>query len=108
MFGIENFQRGTRCKRRRKQRKVRWCSRKYLRVFMVPIEFALVDSRLTMDFHIVEEEAIIPTKPLRNKIAVFRTHLKLQEEERKRGDNCVPEVSSELDIIEVDPETRRC
>ena len=36
-------------------------------------------TRLTMDFHtnkrIVEEVAIIPTKPLRNKIAGFVTHL---------------------------------
>ncbi|XP_058463616.1 small ribosomal subunit protein eS17 [Topomyia yanbarensis] len=82
-------------------------------------------TRLTMDFHtnkrIVEEVAIIPTKPLRNKIAGFVTHLmkrlrnsqvrgisiKLQEEERERRDNYVPEVSAlEQDIIEVDPETK--
>ncbi|XP_055625541.1 40S ribosomal protein S17 [Toxorhynchites rutilus septentrionalis] len=82
-------------------------------------------TRLTMDFHtnkrIVEEVAIIPTKPLRNKIAGFVTHLmkrlrhsqvhgisiKLQEEERERRDNYVPEVSElEQDIIEVDPETK--
>lgn len=82
-------------------------------------------TRLTMDFHtnkrIVEEVAIIPTKPLRNKIAGFVTHLmkrlrhsqvrgisiKLQEEERERRDNYVPEVSAlEHDIIEVDPETK--
>uniref|UniRef100_U5EZC1 Small ribosomal subunit protein eS17 n=1 Tax=Corethrella appendiculata TaxID=1370023 RepID=U5EZC1_9DIPT len=82
-------------------------------------------TRLTMDFHtnkrIVEEVAIIPTKPLRNKIAGFVTHLmkrlrhsqvrgisiKLQEEERERRDNYVPEVSAlEQDIIEIDPETK--
>ncbi|XP_052871992.1 small ribosomal subunit protein eS17 [Anopheles bellator] len=82
-------------------------------------------TRLTMDFdtnkRIVEEVAIIPTKPLRNKIAGFVTHLmkrlrhsqvrgisiKLQEEERERRDNYVPEVSAlEQDIIEVDPETK--
>ncbi|XP_055606786.1 40S ribosomal protein S17 [Uranotaenia lowii] len=82
-------------------------------------------TRLTMDFHtnkrIVEEVAIIPTKPLRNKIAGFVTHLmkrlrhsqvrgisiKLQEEERERRDNYVPEVSAlEQDVIEVDPETK--
>jgi len=82
-------------------------------------------TRLTLDFHtnkrIVEEVAIIPTKPLRNKIAGFVTHLmkrlrhsqvrgisiKLQEEERERRDNYVPEVSAlEQDIIEVDPETK--
>ncbi|XP_058816686.1 small ribosomal subunit protein eS17-like [Topomyia yanbarensis] len=82
-------------------------------------------TRLTMDFHtnkrIVEKVAIIPTKPLRNKIASFVTHLmkrlrnsqvrgisiKLQEEEHERRDNYVPEVSAlEQDIIEVDPETK--
>ncbi|CAH1981802.1 unnamed protein product [Acanthoscelides obtectus] len=82
-------------------------------------------TRLTLDFHtnkrICEEIAIIPTKPLRNKIAGFVTHLmkrlrhsqvrgisiKLQEEERERRDNYVPEVSAlEHDIIEVDPETK--
>jgi len=82
-------------------------------------------TRLTLDFHtnkrIVEEVAIIPTKPLRNKIAGFVTHLmkrlrhsqvrgisiKLQEEERERRDNYVPDVSAlEQDIIEIDPETK--
>ncbi|KAF4520762.1 hypothetical protein B566_EDAN007391 [Ephemera danica] len=102
-------------------------------------------TRLTLDFHtnkrICEEIAIIPSKPLRNKIAghsVFKalmekrislqlelswfvTHLmkrlrhsqvrgisiKLQEEERERRDNYVPDVSAlESDIIEVDPETK--
>ncbi|CAG9766443.1 unnamed protein product [Ceutorhynchus assimilis] len=82
-------------------------------------------TRLTLDFHtnkrLCDEIAIIPTKPLRNKIAGFVTHLmkrlrhsqvrgisiKLQEEERERRDNYVPEVSAlEHDIIEVDPETK--
>lgn len=82
-------------------------------------------TRLTLDFdtnkRICEEIAIIPTKPLRNKIAGFATHLmrrlrhsqvrgisiKLQEEERERRDNYVPEVSAlEHDIIEVDPDTK--
>ena len=82
-------------------------------------------TKLTLDFdinkRIIEEVALIPTKSLRNKIAGFITHLmkrlqrstvrgisiKLQEEERERRDNYVPEVSAlELDIIEVDAETK--
>uniref|UniRef100_A0A8D8XGH3 Small ribosomal subunit protein eS17 n=1 Tax=Cacopsylla melanoneura TaxID=428564 RepID=A0A8D8XGH3_9HEMI len=82
-------------------------------------------TKLTLDFHtnkrICEEIAIIPTKPLRNKIAGFVTHLmkrlrhsqvrgisiKLQEEERERRDNYVPEISAlEQDVIEVDSETK--
>ncbi|KAF4612798.1 hypothetical protein D9613_011846 [Agrocybe pediades] len=83
--------------------------------------------RLTLDFHtnkrIIDEVAVVPSKRLRNKISGFTTHLmkriqrgpvrgisfKLQEEERERKDNYVPEVSA-LDTsatgLEVDPETK--
>merc|ERR1719331_2013911 len=82
-------------------------------------------ARLTMDFQVnkkmVEEVAIIPTKKLRNKIAGFTTHLmkriqrgpvrgislKLQEEERERRMDFVPDVSAvDTDVIEVDAETK--
>ncbi|EJD02062.1 ribosomal protein S17e [Fomitiporia mediterranea MF3/22] len=84
--------------------------------------------RLTLDFHtnkrLIDEVAVVPSKRLRNKIAGFTTHLmkriqkgpvrgisfKLQEEERERKDNYVPEVSA-LDTsatggLEVDPDTK--
>ena len=82
-------------------------------------------TKLTIDFdtnkRIIEEIAVIPSKPLRNQIAGFITHLmkrlqcstvrgisiKLQEEERERRDNYVPDVSAlEQDVIEVDSETK--
>merc|ERR1711897_129590 len=82
-------------------------------------------AKLTLDFQmnkkIAEEVATIPSKRVRNKIAGFTTHLmkriqrgpvrgislKLQEEERERRMEYVPEVSAlEVDIIQVDPDTR--
>lgn len=80
--------------------------------------------KMTLDFHtnkkILEEVAIIPSKRLRNKIAGFSTHLmkriqrgpvrgislKLQEEERERRMDFVPDESAlRTDLIEVDKET---
>mmetsp|Transcript_13896 Transcript_13896/g.13886 ORF Transcript_13896/g.13886 Transcript_13896/m.13886 type:complete len:123 (-) Transcript_13896:63-431(-) len=80
--------------------------------------------RLTLDFDsnkkVCDEVATIPSKRLRNKIAGFVTHLmkriqrgpvrgislKLQEEERERRMDFVPEVSA-LDVptLEVDYDT---
>uniref|UniRef100_A0A2I3GBC5 Small ribosomal subunit protein eS17 n=1 Tax=Nomascus leucogenys TaxID=61853 RepID=A0A2I3GBC5_NOMLE len=67
-----------------------------------------------MNKRVCEEIAIIPSKKLRNKIAGYVTHLMkriqrgpLQEEERERRDNYVPEVSAlHQEIIEVDPDTK--
>ena len=74
--------------------------------------------RLTLDFQtnkrICDEVAVIPSKRMRNKIAGFVTHLmkriqrgpvrgislKLQEEERERRLDFVPDVSA-LDVEEV-------
>mmetsp|Transcript_1942 Transcript_1942/g.2786 ORF Transcript_1942/g.2786 Transcript_1942/m.2786 type:complete len:125 (-) Transcript_1942:78-452(-) len=82
-------------------------------------------TRLTLDFHtnkrIVDEVAITPSKRMRNKIAGFTTHLmkriakgpvpgislKLQEEERERRLDFVPEVSAlDQNEIKIDNETR--
>jgi len=82
-------------------------------------------ARMTMDFQtnkrVCEEVAIIPSKALKNKIAGYATHLmkriqrgpvrgislKLQEEERERRMDFVPDVSAvDVDVIEVDQETK--
>eukprot|EP01115_Flamella_aegyptia_P014890 TRINITY_DN87901_c0_g1_i1.p1 TRINITY_DN87901_c0_g1~~TRINITY_DN87901_c0_g1_i1.p1 ORF type:complete len:139 (-),score=38.73 TRINITY_DN87901_c0_g1_i1:165-581(-) len=80
---------------------------------------------LTNDFQsnkrVCQEVARMPSKRIRNKIAGFVTHLmrriekgpvrgisfKLQEEERERKDNYVPEVSIvDTTRVEVDEETQ--
>merc|ERR1711959_414659 len=84
--------------------------------------------RLTLDFNtnkrICDEVAMIPSKKLRNKIAGFTTHmmkrisrgpvkgisLKLQEEEREKRLDYIPDISA-VDImiadgIEIDTDTR--
>merc|ERR1712013_895082 len=82
-------------------------------------------AKLTLDFQmnkkIAEEVASIPSKRIRNKIAGFTTHLmkriqkgpvrgislKLQEEERERRMEYVPERSEvDTEVIQVDPDTR--
>jgi len=84
-------------------------------------------TKLTVDFptnkQIVSEVAQIPSKRLRNKIAGFTTHLmkriakgpvrgislKLQEEERERRENVVPDHSVMEDLtahITIDAETQ--
>ena len=80
--------------------------------------------RLSTDFHtnkrLIDEVAIVPSKRLRNKIAGYTSHLMkrlgqgevrgisfaLQEEERERKDNYVPEVSQLAKPIEIDPDTK--
>eukprot|EP00735_Rhodelphis_limneticus_P009095 TRINITY_DN2537_c0_g1::TRINITY_DN2537_c0_g1_i1::g.19306::m.19306 TRINITY_DN2537_c0_g1::TRINITY_DN2537_c0_g1_i1::g.19306 ORF type:complete len:143 (+),score=56.48,sp/A5PK63/RS17_BOVIN/70.15/1e-59,Ribosomal_S17e/PF00833.13/3e-61 TRINITY_DN2537_c0_g1_i1:50-478(+) len=81
--------------------------------------------KLTLDFDsnkkVCDEIAIIPSKRLRNKISGFVTHLmkriqrgpvrgislKLQEEERERRMDHVPEQSAlAADTIEVDADTK--
>jgi len=81
--------------------------------------------RLTLDFDsnkkVTEEVAVIPSKAVRNKIAGFITHLmkriqrggsvrgislKLQEEERERRLDFLPERSAlDVDTVEIDPDT---
>eukprot|EP01126_Amoeba_proteus_P065385 TRINITY_DN928_c0_g1_i1.p1 TRINITY_DN928_c0_g1~~TRINITY_DN928_c0_g1_i1.p1 ORF type:complete len:146 (-),score=27.71 TRINITY_DN928_c0_g1_i1:109-546(-) len=84
-------------------------------------------TKLTLDFHInkkiCSEVAVVPSKRLRNKIAGFVTHLMkriaqgpvrgislvLQEEERERRDNFVPDKSileSMTGEITIDDQTK--
>lgn len=75
-----------------------------------------------MNKKICEEAALIPTKRMRNKIAGYVTHLMkriakgpvrgisfaLQEEERERKDNYVPEFSAvDTANIEIDADTKQ-
>merc|ERR1739848_829179 len=84
--------------------------------------------RLTLDFNtnkrICDEVALIPSKKLRNKIAGFTTHmmkrisrgpvkgisLKLQEEEREKRLDYIPDISAVdhmiAEGIEIDTDTR--
>lgn len=81
--------------------------------------------QLTLDFQtnkkICEKVAVIPSKRLRNKVAGYVTHLmkriqrgpvrgisfKLQEEERERKDNYVPDVSElKVATVDIDADTR--
>merc|ERR1711991_445015 len=75
-------------------------------------------TKLTQDFHtnkkVIDVVAMIPSKRLRNKISGFTTHLmkrisrgpvrgislKLQEEERERRMDFVPEVSAVDQLIQ--------
>merc|ERR1712002_1057387 len=75
-------------------------------------------TRLTMDYYtnsrIVDDIAVIPTKRLKNQIAGFITHtmkriakgpvrgisIKLQEDQRERRDNYVPDKSA-LDVEDI-------
>merc|ERR1711916_130336 len=68
---------------------------------------------------ICDEVAIVPSKRMRNKIAGYVTRLmrriqkgpvrgisiKLQEEERERRENYIPDVSAVPTEVDVDPDT---
>ena len=81
-------------------------------------------SKLTLDFDtnkkVIEEVATIPSKRVRNKIAGFITHLmkrlergtvkgislRLQEEEREKRLDFIPERSAlDVDVVSIDKDT---
>jgi len=92
--------------------------------FPTPLFCLRYYSKLTNDFHVNKrvcgEVAIVPSKRMRNKIAGFITHLmkriqkgpvrgislKLQEEERERRMDFVPEKSALDTDITIDSDTK--
>merc|ERR1712170_95921 len=92
---------------------------------LIPPDLQPVQNLATMGVRtnkrIIDEIAITPSKRMRNKIAGFTTHLmkriakgpvrnislKLQEEERERRLDFVPEASAlEVETIMIDQDTR--
>ncbi|KAK1337601.1 LOW QUALITY PROTEIN: hypothetical protein QTO34_002234 [Cnephaeus nilssonii] len=72
--------------------------------------YTLLGNSFHTNKRMFEEITIIPSKKLQNKISGYGglgISIKLQEEERERRDNYVPEVSAlDQEIIEVDSDTK--